>query len=246
MLAQVDRVIILEDDCVPTQSFFRFMKEMLERYKNDERIGIVSGNNFYSEKIILNKSYGFQKIPHCCGWATWARVWKNYDFEIKRWPEKRKNLFKNLYPENPSLQKISQTVFSPLFQEIFKKKMTSAWDYQLCFLCFEKNFLTIFPKNNLVRNVGFDEFGTHTIDENDFMKNLMAHTKELNFPLQHPEKIEWNEELERVDLANYMAQQKSGLELFFLRLNKIKKFYEEKGLAFAVKKIWQRLTRKTY
>ena len=68
-----DMGIILEDDCLPHQSFFKYCEELLEKYKNNDRIGIISGNNFQKKRKIGSFSYYFSDIVNIWGWATWAR-----------------------------------------------------------------------------------------------------------------------------------------------------------------------------
>jgi hypothetical protein len=69
--------IILEDDCLPAPAFFEYAAAMLERYRNDHRIGIISGTNMAPE-VELDGDFGFSKIITCWGWATWRRSWENY------------------------------------------------------------------------------------------------------------------------------------------------------------------------
>ena len=77
----VDKGIILEDDCLPSYDFFYFCREMLERYKDNDRIMHISGNNFQYGRKRGNASYYFSTIPHSWGWATWKSAWNNYRFD---------------------------------------------------------------------------------------------------------------------------------------------------------------------
>ncbi len=81
-----DRLIILEDDCVPAISFFEYCNELLERYKDDARIWRISGDN-YSEEFPVETSYIFSFFGHSLGWATWKRCWENYDFYMDLLPD---------------------------------------------------------------------------------------------------------------------------------------------------------------
>lgn len=72
--SQVDEAVILEDDCLPDPSFFPYCDELLERYRTDERIMMVSGNNFQNGASRTWDSYYFSRLPHCWGWATWRRA----------------------------------------------------------------------------------------------------------------------------------------------------------------------------
>ena len=73
--------IILEDDCVVSKSFFPFMEDILVRYKDDQRIGMVAGTNPI-EKYRGRTSFHFSRFKSCWGWATWARAWKNMDMDL--------------------------------------------------------------------------------------------------------------------------------------------------------------------
>jgi hypothetical protein len=85
---QVEEAIILEDDCLPDPSFFRFCTDLLERYRSDNRIFSISAQNFYGQAV-PEASYYFSRYHHCWGWATWKRAWQHFDFEMKLWPEVR-------------------------------------------------------------------------------------------------------------------------------------------------------------
>ena len=74
--------IILEDDCVASDSFFPFCETLLEKFKWDERIGLISGFNQVGS-IPVADSYCFSKYAVCWGWATWRRAWKNMDYEMQ-------------------------------------------------------------------------------------------------------------------------------------------------------------------
>lgn len=77
---RVKQGIILEDDCVPDQSFFRFCQELLTYYRDNTKVMHISGNNFQYGKRRGRASYYFSSYTHNWGWATWRRAWKVYDF----------------------------------------------------------------------------------------------------------------------------------------------------------------------
>jgi len=78
-----DYAIILEDDIIAPISFFEFMQEMLIKYKDEEIIGTVSGNNFTPIETENNEDYFFAKYGHSWGWGTWKRAWKDFDLNIE-------------------------------------------------------------------------------------------------------------------------------------------------------------------
>ena len=158
--------IILEDDCVPNLDFFTFCEDLLDRYFKDERISTITGNNFQNGKWRGNASYYFSKYNHCWGWATWRRSWKNYDGDIKFWPEWSNS--KNW------INFISNKVERRYWQNIFKRVHSGqidSWAYPWTASVWYKKGLTITPNVNLVSNIGFGENATHTKSKkNKFFK----------------------------------------------------------------------------
>ena len=178
VFTEVPEAIILEDDCLPDPSFFRFCEELLIRYRDDHRIMHISGNNFQSSKSRTNGSYYFSRYNHCWGWASWRRAWQHYDVDMKLWDVIRDGTWLLDILEN----KASVKEWNRNFQKVYDH-ITDSWDYQWTFACWLQNGLSILPNTNLVSNIGFSKSATHT-----FRKNLFANmpTQTLDFPLQHP------------------------------------------------------------
>ena len=76
--------IVLEDDCLPNPSFFRYCETLLERYQSEDSIGIISGNNFQPSDRTYDASYYFSKYSHIWGWASWRRFWQHYERDLKQ------------------------------------------------------------------------------------------------------------------------------------------------------------------
>jgi hypothetical protein len=179
---QVEEGIILEDDCVPDLSFFYFCENLLEYYRNSNRISIISGVNFDSENLCFkgDDSYFYSAFPFTWGWATWRKNWVDYDFEIKRWGViNKKELLQYLF-ENKGYQK----AWAQLFEKIYKMPPTDIWDFQFFFSCFLKRQYSIVPKNNLVTNIGVGINATHTIGTDGLLTNNS--TKPIEKELIHP------------------------------------------------------------
>ena len=83
---QCDQAIILEDDCLPSASFFPFCSEMLNRYRDDARIMHISGDNFQDGHRSGTGSYYFSRYSLSWGWASWRRAWRHYDVALSMWP----------------------------------------------------------------------------------------------------------------------------------------------------------------
>ncbi|AVQ70665.1 MULTISPECIES: glycosyltransferase family 2 protein [Microcystis] len=175
----VEEAIILEDDCVPDPTFFRFCEELLEYYRHDQRITVISGNNFQLGKKLTDYSYYLSRYNHCWGWATWRRAWQYYDGEMKHWPQVRDGDWLTAILEETQAVKY----WTKIFQTTYDNKNDS-WAYRWTFSCWIQNGLTILPNVNLVSNIGFGEDATHTIGSKSRVANLPV--KEMNFPLKHP------------------------------------------------------------
>ena len=177
-----DRAIILEDDCLPHPTFFQFCEEMLEKYKDNESIMSISGDNFLFEKSsIIKESYYFSKFPYIWGWATWKRSWDKYDNEMKGWPDmKNENLINHGWTKK--------------FDAVYENKINS-WATVWTFSCLKNSGLTIVPQINLISNIGFGNQATHTK-----IKTITANmpTKEIKFPLKHPASITPNNKADQI------------------------------------------------
>lgn len=176
-----ERGIILEDDCVPDESFFFFCEELLERYQNDSRVMHIAGTNHNPGFVRDNSySYFFSQVGHMWGWATWRRAWSLYDIKMGGFEEIiTKDYFQDIYP-NPFIRKYMKKKFS----ETYTGKIKGVWDYQWEFTRIINSGLTIMPRNNLVHNIGFGDDATHTFSSNNYFKN--AALTPLEFPLKHP------------------------------------------------------------
>ena len=185
----VNEGIILEDDCIPADSFFKFCEENLNRYRNNDNISIISGNNFLPSKSAqFSSDYYFSVFPSTWGWATWKRTWEGYKFIVPKWSYQEEiSLKKFLFSD----YKYSQWWINQLHC-MQNAKPEDMWDFQFYFHCMKRKQLAIIPKVNLVSNIGFGESATHTTDKQSNIANLP--TYELEFPLRHPEKIERNYE----------------------------------------------------
>ncbi|VVB53204.1 Uncharacterised protein [uncultured archaeon] len=175
----VEEAIILEDDCLPHPTFFKFCEELLEKYRDDERLAMISGDNFQFGRRRTEYSYYFSRYTHIWGWGTWRRAWENYDVDMKLWPEIRDGGWLVDWLGD----KQSADYWSTIFEKTYLKKIDT-WDYQWTFSSWANNLLTILPNLNLVSNIGFNEDGTRTKDSKDKLANLKI--EPMKFPLKHP------------------------------------------------------------
>jgi hypothetical protein len=173
----VEQGIILEDDIVPDESFFKFCEETLEYYKNAHNIMHISGCYFLESFIAHpSESYYFTKHIHVWGWATWRRAWKYYDYDMKDWPSLRSKKDLATYYDG----------YGTFWEEIFDKmiiKGNDIWDYQWMFAIYKERGVAINPTVNLTQNIGFNSKGTHTLNPDSiFTKVKLSSLSEIVRP----------------------------------------------------------------
>ncbi len=186
---QVEEAIILEDDCLPEPSFFRFCQEMLERYRDHPRIGMVTGGNLQFGQQRGEASYYFSRYSHIWGWATWRRSWQLYQREIPQWPAFRDQGWLNQLFEKQG----ERDYWAASFQLVHEGKLDT-WDCSWTFATLTHGLLQVVPNMNLISNIGFGPEATHT-----HVVGIHADmpTRPILFPLKHPDSIVPNIEADR-------------------------------------------------
>jgi hypothetical protein len=179
---QVERAIILEDDCVPGPAFFAFCAELLERYADDPRILSVSGNNFQIDDPPDGASYYFSRYPYIWGWATWRRAWQQHDPTMRAWPAARAAHWLDPLFTDPN----SRRYWDYIFQTAYDTQHT--WDYPWTFSSWQRGGLHIHPAANLVTNIGFGAQATHAAPAGSLFADLPI--EDLRWPLKHPAQVE--------------------------------------------------------
>lgn len=175
---QVEEAIILEDDCLPDPSFFPFCDELLERYRHDERVGMICGSNFHPDPQAAF-SYFSSIYPRVWGWATWRRAWKFYDLAMTQWPLVRDGLWmgKLFTTENEAAR------MSKRWDELYKGEINT-WDGQWFYSMRVRGYSCLVPSTNLVTNIGIGADATHTTHSGcDYAD---APSSPMKFPLRHP------------------------------------------------------------
>jgi hypothetical protein len=182
---EVNEAIILEDDCLPDPTFFRFCDEMLDRYRDEPRVMHVGGTNFQLGERPVRESYYFSAINQIWGSATWGRAWRqHYDVNMSRWPDFREtNFLSDLIGEE-----IAAKVKTG-FDGVHSGKVDT-WDNQWTFAMWLAQGLAVLPSVNLISNIGFGPDATHTKKANSAIANQP--TEPMDFPLKHPTTIERN------------------------------------------------------
>lgn len=192
VFTNAEEAIILEDDCLPDLTFFRYCEELLERYRDDERVHMISGCSVMEPGRFGTYSYYFSRCYHIWGWATWSRAWKHYDYEMRTWPELRGTRWLEQHLRSKHAARISKL----LFDEVYSGRLDQ-WDFQWAFSGWTRNAVSASPAVNLVRNIGFGDTATHLQDPHHPRAGLVAHPME--FPLKHPAVVEVLEEADRAE-----------------------------------------------
>jgi hypothetical protein len=180
-LEQAEEAIILEDDCVPHPSFFPFCEELLERYRDDERVMHIAGSTYRRHALPTRHSYVFSRLIGGWGWATWRRAWRHFDASLTLWPQLRAT------PWLLDLLKYESAAryFAHEFEAAYERQgNVTYWDHQWTFACWAQSGLSITPRVNLITNTGCGPGATHMHGRDDPMGNLPAY--EIGFPLAHP------------------------------------------------------------
>tara|TARA_B100000795_G_scaffold264712_1_gene245542 strand:+ start:590 stop:1609 length:1020 start_codon:yes stop_codon:yes gene_type:complete len=176
--------IILEDDCLPSQSFFWYCEEVLEKFKDDKRVMHVAGMTYVEKpNNYQNYSYHFCRVGGVWGWATWRRAWKLYEYEMDSYLQaKEEKLFNDLLLGQSALKRLLLKWFEGSYGT------DSTWDFQWTYSKIINSSINVMPSKNLIRNIGHGHSeATHTKNKN-FRYSEME-LNELSFPLNHPKFI---------------------------------------------------------
>ncbi|PRY15775.1 hypothetical protein CLV24_102402 [Pontibacter ummariensis] len=170
--------IILEDDCLPSLSFFRFAEYCLQKYWHNPQVMHIGGNNFLDRKW-GDSSYFYSAYNHIWGWATWRRAWELYNFNLQSFNNNEvRQALKQYFPRSISRGWYDLYVSLLKNKNIDQEYKWDFWDYQWTFCIWMNKGLCIYPNVNLVSNIGFGPSATHTFDVTHKFNNLPHHELE--------------------------------------------------------------------
>jgi hypothetical protein len=197
--------IILEDDCLPSHSFFWYCEELLGKYKFDEKIYLISGDARGSESANMQEDYGFCKYPLIWGWASWANIWSKYNVNISDWPNTKNPIIESVSDYPPT-----KNFWKKTFDDLYEKKIDT-WDYQFAYLLLMNKAKCIVPRVNLISNIGFGVDATHT----HFARSQAANKPifNINIPLRHEVSP-----ISEIKINNYFDKNLFRLDNLFIRL----------------------------
>jgi hypothetical protein len=179
--AETETAIILEDDCVPDPTFFRFCEEMLDRYRDDERVMSITGANYLGRwtRGWRSPSYHFSYFGSPWGWASWRRAWERYDDTMQAWKHPTTKPWLQDVLRNNELYEFQAKRFDMIYGN------GHSWDVAWLFTKLLDAGLTIVPSVNLIRNIGC--LGGNSIPPTHPIANMP--TRPMAFPLRHPRAV---------------------------------------------------------
>ena len=210
VFSKTEQAIILEDDCLPSPSFFQFCEELLARYAEDQNVMQIAGSNLIESLPKSKDSYFFSRNGGIWGWASWRRAWERYDFTLRD------------FAKTETLQNALRQITNPIERQIRKKLFKACyhnaidtWDYQWLFAKLTHCGSTITPFVNLVENIGFGHDATHTTSQsNPFHKSAF----DIEFPLSHPNSTKTNEAFDEMYFQQFYLRNMSLAHRAALRL----------------------------
>jgi hypothetical protein len=191
--ANVKEGIILEDDCIPNLSFFKFTSELLEYYKNNKRISIITGFNAGNKLKNYKYDYYFSIYGGVWGWASWRNRWQEY----------RKSNLSNLLSNKRLLISLKDKGVSSFFIKNVKDSISgklNTWDYMWTFYNMTEGRLSVVPQKNFISNIGFGEDATHTKSLSDMAK---IKREKLDKKISHPVDVLPSKEIDRQRSLNH-------------------------------------------
>ena len=204
---EVPQAIVLDDDCVPHPSFFRFASELLELYAADDRIVHIAGtNDGAARELFEGFSYAFTAFGSNWGWATWARAWRRHRALFPRPHDSRTVRVPYGQPPRYMPQAEPRTFHAReagltreptrrFFDEVGRARdlSLSEWGQQWRLSMLNERGLAITPSMNLIENIGFDAEST-----SDMPTLKMRSAERMEFPLRHPTRVAINNRVEDV------------------------------------------------
>lgn len=190
---QHEAAIVLEDDCVPDLSFFAYCDELLDRYFDDVRVGLIGGTSRLRGRRASDHSYDFSDDIRIWGWATWRRTWGGFiesgDLDGS-WSPAEHDAFLARFPSGPRRNAMRKM--------LARAHHLDSWALPFAVHCSSRNYLSTVPEVNLVENVGFGSRSTHTTFE-DFVSQVRS--QEISFPLRHPDRVIHNPVVDSLESA---------------------------------------------
>ena len=216
-----EQIIFLEDDVVPSDSCFRFLSEMLDRYREDNRVMNVTGYNRLGTWKDDVQDYHFSYYPAVWGSGMWRRVWKQYDPEMALWDSRKvRERIRDVLADNDQFEHRKHQYQKARCGDL------DSWSIPYGFMTLRNSGLSVVPSRNLVTNIGYGERATHTTRNDPEYDERF----ELKFPIKNNPFVAVDREYDR-----RVYEQKRRLTLFE-RLRRIPQLYKNDGAVKIFKK----------
>ena len=175
------KVIVLEDDLVTSPAFLYFMNEILEKYKNSQKVFSITGYNYPVRLMKIPNVYPydiyFSTRAGSWGLATWKDRWEKSDWEIKDY-----NNFLSDKRGQKEFNRGGQDMSHMLISQMEGK--VDSWAIRWCYSLYKNNGLCVYPTKSYVDNIGLDNTGVHCGKTNKYSNKTLNTKIKINFPLK--------------------------------------------------------------
>lgn len=175
---RVEEALVLEDDCLPDPTFFPFCAELLDRFRDDARVFAICGrSSMAAGRRNQPYSYYYSTLFASWGWATWRRAWRQFDMDMRLWPQmRREDRLMDLFNDRAAARFWTSTF------DLLQADRLNSWAYRFQLACWAGNGLVVKPTRHLIRNIGFGEDATLT---KDVIPGVNDQAGPVAFPLRH-------------------------------------------------------------
>jgi hypothetical protein len=173
---QIEEAIILEDDCVPHPTFFRFCSELLGYYRNDPRVGMIAGTNYESRPRPRKSSFFATRHFSIWGWATWRRAFAGFDESMADWRRTGRSSGIRRAASHLTMHWLHLVMF-----DLATQGALDSWAIPWTFHLARQHSVALVPARNLVTNIGVAGTRGRERDPNNFLPLFP-----MEFPLRAP------------------------------------------------------------
>ena len=173
---QYGKIIVLEDDLISSRNFLKFMNQALTTYEDKKEVFSITGYNFltnvpngYRDRVFL--SYR----PSSWGWGTWADRWNKSDWEVKDFDTFMKNK-----SDQVRFNRGGDDLTSMLAKQM--KGEIDSWGIRWCYTHFKHGAYCLVPVTSKIKNIGFDNSGTHCASSEKYDVPIDDGTVEIELP----------------------------------------------------------------
>ena len=184
---EFDRMILLEDDCVPQRYFFDFMETCLTNYENNPEVFGISGYTVpLTESILKTYPYDAYFYPRIgsWGWATWKKAWRRFESNFA-------NAYKRAIENNIDLSQ-GGTDLPLMCQQMLNGTLKNSWDTYWAISVYLNKGYYVYPTYSHIENIGMDGSGSHCAETGRFDAKTAA-----SAPSIYPERIILREDIDR-------------------------------------------------